>query len=190
MNNKDSQGKDNMFFNKDTEKIKRPLAQQMNNYGAPAILSATEEQLKLQLPDMVEMPINEFVLPDITEALTKDRVIIAPIAIMPTEKSGLVDPGGKQIRNGFFINHPYQGIVVAIGPGIGAEKIEDVKVGDLVFLESIPTQWHMYNLFIINGYTYFLTRYSNIIGIASKIHVNNSVDKKIYLTKTYVDFSQ
>ena len=77
--------------------------------------------------------------------------------------------------------------MVAVGPGHPNEPITDVKVGDVVFVESFPQRVSLREMFIHNRYWYISARISSIIGVATKEHVKNCVNKNIILSKAVIN---
>ena len=63
-----------------------------------------------------------------------DRVVVKPAKIEEKTKSGIILPGSAQEK-------PFQGTVVAVGPGVRNEKGEhvalDLKVGDRIVYDKV-----------------------------------------------------
>ena len=63
-----------------------------------------------------------------------DRVVVKPAKIEEKTQSGIILPGSAQEK-------PFQGTVVAVGPGVRNEKGEhvalDLKVGDRIVYDKV-----------------------------------------------------
>lgn len=182
-----NKGEGTPFIQKDMEKIVRPLSEMNNNIGVPSALSMSEEQKeainKSFMPNIKRIPLKDFEIPDLMTPL-KDRVLIALIEVKPKEESKIINPStNRPVYSGSFDEHPFQGLVIAVGPGHVSEPITDIKKGDIVFLENMPGKLELNNMYIHEGYWYIITRYSHIVGKASKDFVDKSVDKNIVLEK-------
>lgn len=98
---------------------------------------------------------------------TSDRIILDIIKIEPIKKSGLIlsEKAQNENKEGFFMEHPFQGKVVAIGDGHinGIQTKIEVKVGDVVALDGPPQDYR--TIIIVEGKSYLIVRMGNILGI-------------------------
>ena len=93
-----------------------------------------------------------------------DIVLIDVISIMPKEKEGGIILPGKDNKNlngedmeKYFEEHPFQGIVICVGPGFKENDME-YKKGDHIYYNGQPGP------VIFKGKPYGMLRLSNIIG--------------------------
>lgn len=109
--------------------------------------------------------------------MMQDFCLVKPIIIKPkvSTKSGVLLPDGKNSKeqNVYFDEHPMQGLVVAVGPGIIQNNtiIENpIKIGDHVFLNvsgnTVSEMYSKYNTTIIDGEDVIIIR-----GFSSPIYV-------------------
>ena len=73
--------------------------------------------------------------------LKKGVILVTLLNIEPTKKSKIIIPGKKdkaEVYINDFPDHPFQAIVVAVGPGIEEQFPKGLKVGQVVYLDRLP----------------------------------------------------
>jgi len=118
----------------------------------------------------------------------KDQVWLLPLRIEPVERPNLILPPNVKNEHLTFNKYPYQGVVVAVGPGFNKENPTVLRPGMRVYLnmpfhDPSTGEIPMGRVGLWKGINYYKCQEGNINGIA------DSDDDDPRLEEGYNDFA-